>query len=75
MDQALPGENGNGACPANAGRKNYNVHFIKLPITIAKKTGKEPAVVVDPNGLIFVFHEEEADVRKNDDLNYPRLSR
>ena len=37
-------------CPENAGRKNYNVHFIKLPITLAKKQGNEPPVV-DPNGL------------------------
>ena len=41
----------------NAGRKNYNVHFIKLPIKIAKAQGKEPPVV-DPNGLIYVLHEE-----------------
>ena len=58
-DQAMPGENGVWSlCPENAGRKNYNVHFIKLPIKIAKAQGKEPPVI-DPNGLIYVLHEEE----------------
>ena len=39
VDQAKPGEQGNWSlCPVNAGRKSFNVHFIKLPITIAKKT-------------------------------------
>ena len=42
----------------NAGRKNYNVHFIKLPIKIAKAQGKEPPVV-DPNGLIYVLHKKK----------------
>jgi hypothetical protein len=55
-------------------RKHYNVHFIKLPITIAKKIGKEPPVI-DPNGLIYVLHEEEAEIRKNDDLKYPLVVR
>ena len=58
----------------NAGRKNYNVHFIKLPIKIAKAQGKEPPVV-DPNGLIYVLHEEEAAIRANDDLKYPLVVR
>src|SRR6476659_8760643 len=66
VDQAQPGEQGNWSlCPVNAGRKNYNVHFIKLPIKIAKAQGKEPPVV-DPNGLIYVLHEEEAAIRAND---------
>ncbi len=75
LDQALPGENGRWSlCPENAGRKSYNVHFIKLPIKIAKAQGKEPPVV-DPNGLIFVLHEEEAAIRANDDLKYPLVVR
>jgi FtsP/CotA-like multicopper oxidase with cupredoxin domain len=75
LDQALPGENGRWSlCPENAGRKFYNVHFIKLPIKIAKAQGKEPPVV-DPNGLIFVLHEEEAAIRANDDLKYPLVVR
>ncbi len=74
-EQALPGENGRWSmCPENAGRKYYNVHFIKLPIKIAKAQGKEPPVV-DPNGLIFVLHEEEAAIRANDDLKYPLVVR
>ncbi len=72
---ARPGENGRWSlCPENAGRKYYNIHFIQLPITLAKKQGKEPAVV-DPNGLIYVLHEEEAAVRANDDLKYPLVFR
>ena len=43
-------------------------------LLIAKKTGKEPSVV-DPNGLIYVLHEEEAEIRKNDDLKYPLVVR
>ncbi|MEW6545210.1 MAG: multicopper oxidase domain-containing protein [Nitrospirota bacterium] len=75
VDQAKPGENGVWSlCPENAGRKYYNVHFIKLPIKIAKAQGKEPPVV-DQNGLIFVLHEEEAAIRKNDDLKYPLVVR
>jgi len=74
-EQAAPGENGVWSlCPENAGRKSYNVHFIKLPIKIAKAQGKEPAVV-DPNGLIYVLHEEEEAIRKNDDLKYPLVVR
>jgi len=74
-EQAKPGENGVWSlCPENAGRKNYNVHFIKLPIKIAKAQGKEPPVV-DPNGLIYVLHEEEAAIRANDDLKYPLVVR
>ena len=75
VDQAMPGENGNWSlCPENAGRKSFNVHFIKLPIKIAKAQGKEPPVV-DPNGLIYVLHEEEAAIRANDDLKYPLVVR
>ena len=75
VDQAKPGEKGDWSlCPENAGRKNYNVHFIKLPIKIAKAQGKEPPVV-DPNGLIYVLHEEEAAIRANDDLKYPLVVR
>ncbi|HKN85624.1 MAG TPA: hypothetical protein VJV04_02070, partial [Nitrospiraceae bacterium] len=74
-ENAKPGENGRWSlCPENAGRKYYNIHFIKLPITMAKKQGNEPPVV-DPNGLIYVLHEEEASIRANDDLKYPLVFR
>jgi hypothetical protein len=74
-EMAQPGENGRWSmCPEGAGRKYYNIHFIKLPIMMAKKQGKE-AAVVDPTGLIFVAHEEEEAIRKNDDLKYPLVFR
>ena len=74
-EPAQPGENGRWSlCPENAGRKFYNVHFIKLPITMAKQQGKEPAVV-DKTGLIYVLHEEEAAIRAKDDLKYPLVVR
>jgi hypothetical protein len=74
-ENAKPGENGVWSlCPENAGRKYYNIHFIKLPITLAKKQGNEPPVI-DPNGLIYVLHEEEASIRANDDLKYPLVYR
>jgi manganese oxidase len=75
LDNAKPGENGAWSlCPENAGRKSFNVHFIKLPIQIAKSQGKEPPVI-DPNGLIYVLHEEEAAIRAKDDLKYPLVVR
>ncbi|HZS10650.1 MAG TPA: multicopper oxidase domain-containing protein, partial [Nitrospirales bacterium] len=74
-EHAKPGENGRWSmCPENAGSKSYNVHFIKLPIKIAKAQGKEPPVV-DPTGLIYVLHEEEAAIRANDDLKLPLVVR
>ena len=75
LDNAKPGENGVWSlCPENAGRTNYNGHFIKLPIKIAKAQGKEPPVI-DPNGLIYVLHEEEQAIRANVDLKYPLVVR
>ncbi len=74
-DPAKPGEQGVWSlCPENAGRKYYNIHFIRLPIEISKGHGKEPPMV-DQNGLIYVLHEEEEAVRKNNDLKYPLVFR
>src|SRR5207244_7194570 len=75
IDPARPGENGIWSlCPENAGRKYYNIHFIKVPIEISKAHGKEEAIV-DKTGLIYVLHEEEEAVRKNNDLRYPLVFR
>ena len=75
LDPARPGENGIWSlCPENAGRKYYNIHFIKVPIEITKAHGKE-AAIVDKTGLIYVLHEEEEAVRKNNDLRYPLVFR
>ena len=52
----------------------YNIHFIRMPITLAKKQGKEPAIV-DKDGLIYVLHEEERLTRANDDLKLPAVIR
>ncbi len=75
-DPAKPGEQGRWSlCPDNANNdKFYNIHFIRLPITLAKKQGKEPPIV-DKDGLIYVLHEEERAVRANDDLKYPLVIR
>ncbi len=74
-DPAKPGEQGRWSlCPDNVGRKYYNLHFIRLPITLAKAQGKEPAIV-DKDGLIYVIHEEEEETRKNDDKKYPLVIR
>ena len=74
-EPAVPGEQGRWSlCPDNANRKFYNIHFIRLPITLSKKQGKEPAIV-DKDGLIYVLHEEEAAIRANDDLKYPAVIR
>lgn len=75
VDPAKPGEQGVWSlCPENAGRKYYNIHFIRLPIEISKGLGKEPPMV-DQNGLIYVLHEEEEAIRKNNDLKYPLVFR
>ncbi|WP_447971483.1 hypothetical protein [Nitrospira sp. M1] len=72
---AKAGENGNWSlCPDRAGSQDYNVHFIKLPIELSAAQGKEPAIV-DPNGLLYVVHEEEADVRANNDKKFPLVVR
>ena len=72
---AEPGENGNWSlCPDRAGSQDYNVHFIKLPIELSAAQGKEPAIV-DPNGLLYVVHEEEEEVRKNNDKKFPLVVR
>ena len=75
VDPAKPGEQGIWSlCPENAGRKYYNIHFIRTPIEITKAHGKEPSIV-DKNGLIYVLHEEEEAVRKNNDLKFPLVFR
>jgi len=62
---ARPGEQGRWSlCPQNAGRKQYNIHFIETPVMLTKAFGKEKAVT-DPNGLIYVLQEDEAEVRAN----------
>ena len=72
---AKPGENGNWSlCPDRAGSQDYNIHFIKLPIELSAAQGKEPAIV-DPNGLLYVVHEEEADVRADNDKRFPLVVR
>ncbi|GIW53706.1 MAG: hypothetical protein KatS3mg082_0110 [Nitrospiraceae bacterium] len=72
---AKPGENGRWSmCPENAGRKFYNVHFIQTPMMLADKQGDEPPII-DKGGLIYVLHEEEAEVRKNNDRKFPLVVR
>lgn len=72
---AKPGENGRWSmCPENAGSKKYNVHFIQTPMMLADKQEDEPAMI-DPNGLIYVLHEEEEEVRNNNDRKYPLVVR
>ncbi len=74
-EPAKAGENGRWSlCPERTGHQKYNVHFIQLPIELAAKQGKEPAIV-DPNGLLYVAHEEEAAIRANNDLRYPFVFR
>ncbi|HXF93038.1 MAG TPA: hypothetical protein VNK46_09780 [Nitrospiraceae bacterium] len=74
-EPAKPGEQGRWSlCPDNANQKFYNLHFIRLPITLAKKQGNEPPIV-DKDGLIYVLHEEERLIRANDDLKYPAVIR
>ncbi|TPW01169.1 MAG: hypothetical protein FD129_3426, partial [bacterium] len=72
---AKPGEQGPWSlCPDNSPRKFFTVHSITLPITLKKATPKAPAIV-DPNGMIFVLHEEEQEVRNNPAKQVPLVIR
>ncbi|TFG65955.1 MAG: hypothetical protein E4H32_00895 [Nitrospirales bacterium] len=75
VEPAKAGENGPWSlCPDRAGSQDYNIHFIKLPIELSAAEGKEPAIV-DPNGLLYVVHEEEAAVRADNDKKFPLVVR
>ena len=75
VEPAKAGENGPWSlCPDRAGTQDYNIHFIKLPIELSAAEGKEPAIV-DPNGLLYVVHEEEAAVRGDNDKKFPLVVR
>lgn len=75
VEPAKPGENGPWSlCPERAGSQKYNVHFVKLPIELSAAEGKEEAVV-DPNGLLYVVHEEEAAVRADNNKKFPLVVR
>ncbi len=69
-----PGENGPWSLsPEGTGpdrTKEYNVHAIQLPITLAKASGTQKPIV-DNQGQIFVLHEEEAAIRANNALKMP----
>ncbi len=70
-DPAQPGENGPWSlCPARAPRKFFTINSITLPITLSRATAKTPAIV-DPDGMLFVNEEEEAEVRADDNKKVP----
>jgi len=72
---ARPGEQGRWSlCPEGAGRKQYTIHFIQTPITMNDAIGGDKRVV-DPDGTIFVLHEDVAKVRANPDLARPLVYR
>lgn len=74
-EPAKPGENGRWSlCPERAGSIKYNIHFIKLPIELSAAEGKEGAIV-DPNGLLYVAHEEEEAVRRDNNRKFPLVVR
>ena len=74
-EQAKPGEQGPWSlCPENSPRKFYTIHSITLPITLKPATPKS-AAIVDPIGMIYVLHEEEAEVRKNPKKQVPLVIR
>ena len=74
-EPARPGEQGPWSlCPEQSPRKFYTIHAITLPITLKRATPKA-AAIVDPNGMIFVLHEEEAEVRKTPAKQLPLVIR
>ena len=72
---ATPGEHGPWSlCPENSGRAQFTVNFVEIVIEMTGKRGNQPAVV-DPNGLLFVLAEEEAEVRTNKEMHVPLVMR
>ncbi len=76
---ARPGENGPWSlCPKESGSpdqlKHYNIHAISTPITMSSAEGDQPPIV-DPQGQIYVLHEEEERIRANDELKIPLVIR
>src|SRR4026207_1252681 len=70
-----PGEQGPWSlCPEGAPQKFFNIHAITLPITRKRATAKTPAIV-DPDGMLYVLHEEEQEVRKNPAKQMPLVIR
>jgi cytochrome c peroxidase len=79
---AKPGENGPWSLSpketAPSQVRQFNVHAIKLPITLSKAEGNGEghlAPIVDKDGQIYVLHEEEEAIRANDDLKIPLVLR
>lgn len=72
---AEPGEQGPWSlCPEGAPRRAFTIHGIALPLTLKKATAKTPPVM-DPEGQLYVLHEEEAAVRGNVDKQWPLVIR
>ncbi|MGE0474085.1 MAG: LysM peptidoglycan-binding domain-containing protein [Nitrospirales bacterium] len=75
VEPAKPGENGRWSlCPDRAGSQVYNTHFISLPVELAPAKGDQQAIV-DPNGLLFVAHEEEEAIRSDNNKKFPMVAR
>ncbi len=72
---AKPGAHGRWSlCPAGAGRKQYNLHFINTPIELSGAYGKTPPVI-DKYGLIYVIDEDMAAVKKDPKKALPLVIR
>ena len=72
---AKPGAHGRWSlCPAGAGRKQYNLHFINTPIELSGAYGKTPPVI-DKYGLIYVIDEDMAAVKKDPKKAFPLVIR
>ena len=79
---AQPGENGPWSLSpketAPSQLKQFNIHAIKLPITLSSSKGNGEghlAPIVDKDGQIYVLHEQEEAIRANDDLKIPLVLR
>ena len=72
---AKPGSHGRWSlCPAGAGRKQYNLHFINTPIELSPAVGKT-APVIDKYGLIYVIDEEIAEKKADPKKAIPLVIR
>ncbi|MBH0201886.1 MAG: multicopper oxidase domain-containing protein, partial [Nitrospira sp.] len=61
-------------CPENAPRKFFTIHSIILPVTLKPATAKS-AALIDPIAMLYVLHEEEAEVRSNPKKQVPLVIR
>ncbi len=73
-EPAKPGENGRWSLCPDMPDENITTFISSILPLKWRRKGKEPAII-DPYGLIYVLHEEEEEVRNNNDKKLPLVVR